>query len=106
MCDVLDVPHLRASNTYGGVVHLYGEECNGETAPQELIDMVGLNESNGSFHDGGPMFKPAVKYSVAQSVTSLASLNDDYPVSPQRIGKMLSEMLMGGKGTPWKEINP
>jgi len=106
MCDVLGVVHLRV-NSGGLVEHFYGDERSGELAPDELVEMVGLNSSEGLFTDGGPMMKPSgYGNCVEQSVSSLTSLNDDYRVSPQRIGKILSGMLMGGKGTPWKAINP
>lgn len=67
-----------------GVVRYDGER---EYAPESFMDMVGLNTRYGGF--GG---------------TSLATINDRTDKTPQEIGAMLESMIMGGEGTPFKEI--
>ncbi len=96
MCDILEIPstfNQSAKEYYYGVERSYG------FAPQELMAMVGLHGNDGEFYE-----TTSYEFQKFDRAGSLAQFNDEFRVSPQRIGKILSTMLEGGPGTPWKKI--
>lgn len=94
MCTALEV-HRKIDDK--GVVH-YGGSLERYEAPRELIDALGLSDEAGS------AIGKLVLDMSNEEVMSLAALNDDTDITTQEIGKYLEQVIMGGEGTPWKEI--
>lgn len=76
-----------------GIVYYDGRSSY---APQSFMDMVGLYDENGFFSNGF----------FSNGKRTLTSINDGTDKTPQEIGIMLEEMIMGGDGTPFVKIEP
>lgn len=85
MCDALGIPEKNGN---------YGADHESVVAPNELIDMLGLNDADGTFAEGGRI----------KNQRDLTGLNDGTRTSPQTIGKILEGVLDGKGVSPWKEI--
>lgn len=73
----------------------YGVLPQWETAPEELIDMCGLYDNNGSSGDGkgfGPWER-----------NNLAGINDDTDATPQEIGAYLRTVILGDINSPFRQ---
>lgn len=75
----------------------YNDEL--EVAPQQLVEMLGLYDTNGGI-------KPfsSISYSGG-NYSSLASWNDDSEVTPQEVGAYLKTVIEGGDHTPFKPLS-
>lgn len=76
----------------------YSYEGETSYAPYSFQEMVGLIDQCGTFIDG-----PVNVYGF--EVGTLADLNDMTKMRPWEIGVALADMIMGGKGTPFRDIN-
>lgn len=72
----------------------YGENSNCDTAPIELIKLLGLTSRTGIILNGN-----------IKGYESLANLNDSSDMTTQEIGVILEPMINGGEGTPFISIN-
>jgi hypothetical protein len=90
---------------------------NNSSAPEQLVSMLGLNNSSGglsgNYNDPkkNPFFMALEKAGVkkkpsnwAENPMSIISLNDETGTTIRQLGLILDQMVCGGPGTPWKAI--
>lgn len=85
MCDALDVPSV-----FDGTSYIYVGN-NVSTLPDEAIAALGMKDAFGSFY--------------SKTHRPLSVLNDNTRTSPQAIGRLLANNVIGGDGTPWRKLN-
>lgn len=102
-CHILEVSRLeRCLN--GTKVITYGEDLQELRAPDELVDLVGLWNSDGSSSSGVRLNFEGIYY------TNLTEMNDGRfdrdicPLTPQKIGEYLKSVIQGGVNTPFTSI--
>lgn len=90
MCDVLGI-EAEWSAEYG----IWAYNAEGAVAPDSVVRAVGLYTNIGAVPSRNRL--PSGKF-------ALSSTNDDTGYTPQMIGQMLEDMILGGPDTPWRKI--
>lgn len=79
----------------------YGEDNEVDVAPQELIDLLGLWNEDGT--GIRVISKDGDDYN--RVINCLTELNDNAEWGANRIAKMLRPMINGGEGTPFRPLS-
>lgn len=98
---------------YSSAKFVYGEHGEPFEAPRELMEMIGLFDSCGAPEDASEQsliafnqfFNPKYRVEHDNCAESLAMVNDQFRVSPQRIGQYLLSVIEGGDTTPWRALS-
>jgi hypothetical protein len=97
MCFALEIEHkqVKVNGRIG-----YGHMFEDISAPQELVDLLGLWDDNGgnkSCFDVGKL--------RGQELPNLTCMNDDTEMTPQQIGEYLETVIEGGDDVPFKPLD-
>jgi len=101
-----------------GLKHVSGTFENGVDAilPSSAMDMLGMHTLNGGAKNGSldkslmpdRMLKKIINVDIqkhyAGNTASLATYNDFSTIQPWEIAEYLENVILGGDGTPWREI--
>lgn len=91
-CNIFDIERTVTNfESYNKVK--YGAEYSDATAPKELIELLGLNDTCGGTKEPDDYLIKSQRY--------LTNLNDVLEMKPQEIGKLIEGWIEGGKGTPF-----